>query len=74
MNEKLDYLISSLDLHLSMGKTPLDALVATVEDYAAVWHASDDKTNLARAATVALKHWREQHPELNSELNSPPKT
>lgn len=73
MSEEIKYFFSSLDLHLSMGKTPLDALAASVEDYAAVWHVDDDKTILARAATVALKHLREQHPELGGNTVLPPK-
>lgn len=59
MSEKLDFIISSLDLHLMMGKTPGDAWTATVEDYANVWHVDDDRTHLARAAVVVLKRMEE---------------
>ncbi len=59
MSDKLDYFIAALDMHLASGKTPPAALLATVEDYAAVWHAKDNRTMLARAATVALERLRE---------------
>lgn len=58
MRDQIDYFFASLDMHLGAGKTPQDALIATVEDYAAVYHVDDDRTILARAATVALKHLR----------------
>lgn len=56
MGEKTDFILSSLDLHLSMGKSAHDALVAAIEDYAAVYLVQDDRTPLQRAAAVALNH------------------
>lgn len=37
MNEKILYILNSLDLYLSEGIDPLDALVATIADYAKVF-------------------------------------
>jgi hypothetical protein len=58
MKDKLDYLISSLDMHLVYGKSPSDAWQATLKDYAYVYHSNDlaDAPNpkLARAAKAAL--------------------
>lgn len=55
MGEKTDFILASLDMHLESGKSALDALVASIEDYAAVYLARDDRTYLQRAAAVALE-------------------
>ena len=65
MRDEIEYFFADLDMHLGAGKKPLDALVSTVEDYAAVYHVNDDRTVLARAATVALKHLLSEEAELD---------
>lgn len=57
--EKLDYLLSSLDMHLSAGKSPAEAWVTAVENYAFVYHTEDGRLPIGRAAELALKHLRE---------------
>jgi hypothetical protein len=59
MSDKTDYLIATLDMHLSAGKAPEIALLLAIEDYADVWHANDGETTIARASKVALKRLRE---------------
>lgn len=59
MKDKLDYLVSDLDFHISLGKAPLEVLLAVIEDYTYVYHSKGDgKTILNRAAEVALKQLR----------------
>lgn len=54
MKEKLDFIISSLDMHLAYGKSPQEALVAAIEDYAYVY-AKDGRSQLAKASERALR-------------------
>ncbi len=58
-NDRVELLISSLDMHLTAGHPPREALARAVEDYAAVFHTDDGRTELQRAATVALARLRE---------------
>lgn len=53
--DKLDYLIASLDFHLTRGLSPAEAWVAAVEDYAQVYHRQDERTLLQRSAEVVLR-------------------
>lgn len=57
--DKLDYLIAALDFHLARGLAPAEAWVAAVEDYAQVYHAQDERTELQRAAEVVLRRMGE---------------
>ena len=56
MNGNIDYLISALDLHLQRGLPPADAWARAVEDYAKVYHCDDGRTELTRAAEIALNY------------------
>lgn len=58
--DNLEFFISNLDLMLAMGKPPFEALVATVEDYAFVYHTNDGRTELNRAAEAVLKRTHEK--------------
>jgi hypothetical protein len=67
IREKLDYFITALDMHLAMGKSPSEALAATVEDYAFVYHCDDGRLPIGRAAEVALKSLQNQPKAENNE-------
>lgn len=60
MRDQIEYFFADLDLHIRCGKSPKEALLATVEDYAFVYHSDDDKTPLARAATIALRQIKDE--------------
>lgn len=56
MKEKLEYLIASLDFHLTDGRSPVDVWCQVVRDYAFVYHTDDGRTPLNRAAEIALSY------------------
>ena len=57
MSEKIDYLLTALDYHLTCGDEPIKAWHEALEDYAHVYHANDENTTpLQRAAGRVLYH------------------
>jgi hypothetical protein len=53
MREEIAYFFNSLDMYLSFGKSPEDALALTVKDYAHVYFG-EEGTELSRSAERAL--------------------
>ena len=53
------YWFAALDFHLRSGEKASEALRKATEDYAAVYIVDDDRTELARAATVTLQRLAE---------------
>ena len=56
MNERIDYLLTALDYHLTCGDEPIEAWHEALEDYAHVYHTGDESTRLRRAAGRVLYH------------------
>lgn len=55
MKDKLEFFIATLDMHLACDKSPQEALAATVEDYAFVYHGDKHRSTLSKASERALK-------------------
>lgn len=62
-NDKLDYILATLDLYLKEGKRPIEALEETIADYAFVFFHDDGRLPLGRAAKLILKRLREKDDE-----------
>ena len=60
MSRACDYFFAALDVHLADGYSSLDSLRRATEDYRAVYVDTDNRSELARAARVALDRIAEE--------------
>jgi hypothetical protein len=60
MREQVEFFFASLDLHLAQGHLAEVALLRATEDYARVYAVRDGRTELQRAARVALDRISEE--------------
>ena len=60
MSRVSDYFFASLTVHLAQGYSALDSLRRATEDYKAVYVDTDSRSELARAARVALNRIAEE--------------
>lgn len=57
--DELDFIWSSFEMHIALKKTPADAWDAALVDWYDVYRNNDDRTELQRAAAIALKAMEE---------------
>jgi len=43
MNDKMEFLLSCLDLHIGAGRTPIEAIDLTIKDYVQVYHIQESE-------------------------------
>jgi len=68
MRDCIDLFFSAFDMHLSVGKCPVQALILAAGDYAAIYHSEDDRSELSHAAERALCALQEAPPENDMEF------
>ena len=60
MSRACDYFFAAMTVHLAHGYSALDSLRRATEDYRAVYVDTDGRSELARAARVALDRIEEE--------------
>ena len=68
MNERIDYLLTALDYHLTCGDEPIEAWHEALEDYAHVYHTAGESASLQRAARRVLYHIGRENKENKEEI------